>query len=146
MDQLAPLGIYIILAVILPGLIITSTVMVFFPGLRSLVPQGTIEIIGIVIAVAFINEHLALPFERYVLDPLWGKIFPSWHLRERRDLFLKRSQIIANAETEELAHTHYDQTLGEFVMIHNTSFGLFLAALIRLIIGPYTGLPMIICQ
>lgn len=144
MNQFAPLGIFLILAFILPGLIITSTLMLFFPELRALIPSGgSIEFIGVVIIMSFINGHPAFLFERHFLDTLWNKIFPKLRIKERIYLADNRSQIIADAEINGLSHSHYDQTLGEFILFNNTSFWLFFISAIQIIRGPYTMISII---
>lgn len=138
MNQFAPLGIFLILAFIFPGLIIGSTLVLLFPEVRTLMPSGDgIELIGLILVIAFINGHPAHVFERYVLDPLWDRLFPGFRLKARKDLVFKRSRIIATAEANGLSHIHYDETLGEFVLFTNTAFGLFVLSGIRVSMDLY---------
>jgi hypothetical protein len=144
MSQFGPLGIFLILSFILPGLIITSGLIIFFPEIASVInAQGGIEFIGIVILISFINGQPAFLFERYVLDPLWNKIFPKWRMKERNKLTVRRSKIIANAEIKGLTHNHYDQTIGEFILFNNTGLWLFFIAAARLVRGPHSKMSMI---
>lgn len=144
MGQFGPLGIFLILSVILPGLIITSALLMLFPELGPVIGgQGGMEFIGVVILVGFINGPPAFLFERYVLDRIWNRLFADWGMKERNDLAARRSKIIADAEIRGLIHNHYDQTLGEFILFNNTGFWLVFIGGIRLSRWPHMGLGVI---
>lgn len=133
--QISTLSSFLIMALVIPGGIISTAVFVLFPeAIRSLRigNNGFLEVTGIILLVALVAAHLPFYFERYLLDRIWQALFPNARILERQALASARSAVITRSQITGVSHQHFDQTLSEFILFNNTSFWLLLMALARL--------------
>jgi hypothetical protein len=100
MSPLASLGTFLTLSFVLPGIIIFSALVLLFPDSYTLIEhRSTLELLALVLVIAFLNGHLAFICEIYVLNRFWDKIQPSLRLSDRSKIMADRSKIIATAES-----------------------------------------------
>src|ERR1700724_1171283 len=137
MQSLSPLGTFLTLSFLLPGMIIFSTIVLLFPETHSLVDnRTTFEIIAAVLVISFLNGHPVFICERYLLEPIWDHLFPAYRLSARSSLLARRSVIIASAESLSVVHLHLDHIFGEYILFTNTSFWIAVVSLFRLFDHP----------
>src|ERR1700730_4930 len=137
MTSLSPLGTFLTLSFLLPGMIIFSSVVLLFPESHALVEnRTTFEVVAAVLVISFLNGHPVFICEIYVLDKVWDFIFPSFKLSERSSLLRERSKIISMAESYNIVHPHLDHVFGEFILFTNTSFWIVIVAVVRSLYYP----------
>jgi hypothetical protein len=133
MPPLSSLGTFLTLSFLLPGIIIFSALVLLFPESYFVVEKRTtLELVALVLVIAFLNGHLAFLFEIYVLNRLWQKMYPALELAIRSKNMHERSKILAAAEINGFAHAHFDAIFGEFVLFTNTSFWIFVISVSKL--------------
>jgi hypothetical protein len=136
MEGLIRLSLYLLLALFLPGLIVFAAAVMLFPELANELSLTAVETLGAVLLTAFVIAHIPFMFEKYVLNAVWDWMFPELKLGERSRRLYMRSSIITRAQWRKIDHTHYDQTLGEFILFTNTSFWFIILSTLRLMIWP----------
>ena len=95
MEGLIRLSLYLLLALLLPGLIIFAAAVILFPELANALSLTTAQTLGAVLLTAFVTAHLPFFFERYVLNRVWDWMFPGLDLEVRSKRLYMRSSIIA---------------------------------------------------
>jgi hypothetical protein len=131
--NIGSLGIFITLALLLPGFIISSAAVLLFPEIRTQVAGlSPIDILAVVTIVAFFNGHPVFALENWVLNPVWSNTHPSKALLKKQARVADRSKILMRAEAKGIGRSYYDQTFGEFILFTNTSSWTLTLSLIAL--------------
>lgn len=138
---LSALTLFLILAYLLPAVTIFAVLILLFPGIASYADtESALLAAGAVLVIAYIHGSPCQLIEFWCLDRLWSKMRSKYRIKDRAGLVKERSHIISEAEAYSIDHSHFDQTLGEYILFLNTGLWLIGLALVRIIGSPWWGL------
>lgn len=136
------LGLYLILAQVLPATIIVVAGITLFPNVMGIaekhVGHGATSlsvVVGAMVLVSFLHAGVPWVMERAFFDRIWSlKPYPSaWRISQRREIWNRAFSIIAHTGAAGLEHGHYSQTFGQFILFFNSAFWLLMLSVVRLV-------------
>ena len=133
---------FLVLAYLLPGItIFMAGVLMFYPGVLEANQTLNIDPLigtGLFLVVSYLQSPVAIAAENWFFNKVWGKSFAGRDFSKKREVTRRRSEIIAHAEAQSVAHAYYDQSFGEFVLSFNTGVWIVIMALAKLVISIFT--------